>query len=206
MIVINGINDILRRIRVRHSKEGKRRSDESIITIEEVCAELKSRGDFSGSYEDLVKHVRMFFNEMSFHLADGTSIVIDVDERKERGSIDSFTDTGTAMVNERITPGRKFIVTGDNIRIEGNKADCGVWFVSMVDASLRFKVTKALSENSSGRVSGIVPVIPAGKYIVEIKTQYNGDGALLKAPRTIKGGFALRNYKILAVKDEEKNN
>jgi hypothetical protein len=73
----------------------------------------------------------------------------------------------------------------------------------MVDASLRFKVLKALKDNTSEKVSGFIPNIPAGKYIIEIKTQYAERGLLLKEPRTVKGTFALRSYKTLSIKDEK---
>lgn len=205
------------------------------MTIEEICAQIIERGDFSGSYDDLVKYVRVFFGEMSHQLSDGSSdaagyfsvhpvsadagipsrtrallnrlartpsIVIKV-QQTDWGYIERFADMGTASVNERVTPGGLFTVAGKKIKVEGDNADCGVWFVLMVDTSLRYKVTSPLTENSLNRVCGIVPIIPAGKYSVEIVTQYTEDGVLLKEPRTIKGGFPLRNYKILSIKDEE---
>ena len=224
---MNTVSDLLRRIRVRRAKE-EPRPNESILTIEEVCAALMERGGYTGSYGEMVKHVKQFFGEMahqldggfgvntgyfSIHPVDRTgaplsfdrSVVIEVEEQIDRGYIEYFTDTGTGTVNERVTPGVIFNVEGHKIKVEGNKADCGVWFVSMVDPSLRFKVARALVENLNTRVSGVVPVIPAGKYTIEIKTQYTDGGVLLKEPRTIKGRFPLRNYKILSIKDEEKN-
>ena len=133
------------------------------------------------------------------------SVVINADEKANRGHIEFFTDTATGTVNERITPAGIFIAEGKLIKIDGDKPDCGVWFASMVDASLRFKVIKTLNENLSGRVSGYIPIIPAGKYRIEIITQYTGSGVLLKKPRTLKGRFTLRNYKILSIKDEEES-
>jgi type IV secretory pathway protease TraF len=233
MSAAKAVNNIFRKIGVKRGKKAVPRQNDSILTVEEVCARLKERGGYTGSYEDLVKHVKMFFNEMSYQLSDGfavnagyfsvhpvvdeagspfktrtflrrlaRSIVIDVQEKTNRGYIKYFTDTGTGMVNERITPGSVFIAAGSKIKVEGDDPDCGVWFASMVDASLRFKVSSPLEENTSEKVSGVIPIIPAGKYTIEIKTQY-ADGVMLKEPRTIKGGFALRNYKILSVKDEE---
>ena len=220
------ISDLLRRIRVRRAK-GEPRPNESILTIEEICAALIERGGYTGSYEDMVKHVRQFFGEMAHQLNGGygvntgyfsihpvartgaplsrldQSVVIEVEEQIDQGHIEFFTDTGTGTVNERITPGVTFTAEGREIKVEGNNTDCGVWFVLIVDPSLRYKVTKTLIENSDSRVSGIVPVIPAGKYQIEIKTLYTGDGVILREPRTIKGAFPLRNYKILSVKDEE---
>jgi hypothetical protein len=231
---VNAVNNILRRIREKRAKKAKPYKNEPVLTVEEVCAKLKERGSYTGSYEDLVKHVKLFFNEMSFQLFDGfavntgyfsvhpvidetgssiktrtllrrlaKAIVINVEDKANRGYIKYFTDTGTGMVNERITPGSTFIAAGSKIKVEGDNPDCGVWFVSMVDASLRFKVLKELEDNTSEKVSGIIPIIPAGKYSIEIKTQYAEKGVLLKEPRTIKGAYVLRNYKILSIKDEE---
>ena len=236
MGAVTSVNNLFRKLHVKKAKKIKLPANASMLTIEEVCSELMKRGNFQGSYDELVGHVRMFFGEMSNQLSDGftvntgffsvhpvadkasqplrkrtlmrrgvRSIVLNVDEKANRGHIEFFTDTATGTLNERITPAGRFIAEGKLIKVEGNNPDCGVYFVSMVDASLRFKVEKPLIENTSGRAAGYVPIIPAGKYRIEIKTQYNGSGVLLKKPVTIKGKFTLRNYKILSIKDEEES-
>jgi hypothetical protein len=51
-----------------------RTDDEASLNIEQVCSELKNRGGFTGSYDDLVGHVKQFFDEAAYQLCDGFSI------------------------------------------------------------------------------------------------------------------------------------
>ena len=44
------------------------------LTIEDICASLKIRGGFTGNYDDLVNHVRQFFDEAAYKLCDGFSV------------------------------------------------------------------------------------------------------------------------------------
>jgi hypothetical protein len=47
--------------------EGKyiaRTSNEATVSIEDICAAMKNRGGFDGSYEEAVKTMRHFFMEM----------------------------------------------------------------------------------------------------------------------------------------------
>jgi hypothetical protein len=43
----------------------------SKLSIEAVCAALKNRGGFTGNYDDLVKHVKQFFDAAAYQLCDG---------------------------------------------------------------------------------------------------------------------------------------
>jgi hypothetical protein len=49
---------------------------EAPLSIEDICASAKNRGGFTGQYEDLVEHVRVFINEMIYQLLDGFSAQI----------------------------------------------------------------------------------------------------------------------------------
>ncbi|MDR0524745.1 MAG: DUF4469 domain-containing protein [Spirochaetaceae bacterium] len=83
MAVINNIDEVLHRIRAKlypnylHGIPGAfiaRADDEASLSIEEVCAALKNRGGFTGSYEDLIEHVRQFLGEAAYQLGDGFSV------------------------------------------------------------------------------------------------------------------------------------
>jgi hypothetical protein len=80
MAVINNENEVLHRVRVKlypnylPKVEGAyiaRMDNEASLTVEEVCAALKNRGGFTGNYDDLVEHVRQFFDEAAYQLCDG---------------------------------------------------------------------------------------------------------------------------------------
>jgi len=44
------------------------------VTIEDICAAMKNRGGFDGSYEDALQTVRHFYMEMAYQLCDGFSV------------------------------------------------------------------------------------------------------------------------------------
>ncbi|MDR2738299.1 MAG: DUF4469 domain-containing protein [Treponema sp.] len=83
MAVINAVNEVLHRIRVKlypnylSHVEGAylaRTDNEASLSVEEVCAALKNRGGFTGSYDDLAEHVRQFFDEAAYQLCDGFAV------------------------------------------------------------------------------------------------------------------------------------
>jgi hypothetical protein len=47
---------------------------EKTLDVEAVCAAMKVRGGYDGSYEDAVKTVRHYFKEVMYQLSDGFSI------------------------------------------------------------------------------------------------------------------------------------
>ena len=51
-----------------------RTDSEASLNIEQVCAALRDRGGFTGSYEDLVDHVKKYYNEVAYQLCDGFTI------------------------------------------------------------------------------------------------------------------------------------
>jgi len=119
-------------------------------------------------------------------------IVIKAEPRTDFGNIDSFVDVDSGETNRRATPGGIFSITGKKIKVTG-RADTGLYFVSKADPLLRFKVTRNLAANTSARVSGIIPALPAGEYRIEIKTQFTIGGIDLKEPRTITSRFSVKS-------------
>jgi hypothetical protein len=51
-----------------------RTNNEAALSIEAVCAAAKNRGGFTGSYEDMVRDVKVFFGETAYQLADGFAV------------------------------------------------------------------------------------------------------------------------------------
>ena len=103
------------------------------------------------------------------------------------GFIAEFTDVTTEAVNETVTPGGMFALAGHKIKIAGDHADCGVFFVNAAAPSQRVQVAGHLADNTASRIVGIVPALPAGQWQVEAVTQYSGSGsASLKNPRALR--------------------
>jgi hypothetical protein len=83
MALINKVTEVLHQIRVKlypsylNTVQGEyiaRTNSEATLTIEEICAALKNRGGYTGNYNDLVEHVKQFFDELAYQLCDGFTV------------------------------------------------------------------------------------------------------------------------------------
>jgi hypothetical protein len=241
MAIINNENEVLHHVRVKlypnylPKVEGvyiARTDNEATLTIEEICAALKNRGGFTGSYADLVEYVHQFFGETAYQLCDGFAvnvgyfsihpnvggtfdkvseghdtskhpitfrfrtraplralaehIVVEVEGLADAsGYIDEFIDISTEAINETLTPGGQFSISGHKIKVAGDSPEIGIYFVSVADPALRVKVAGHLAENATTKLIGIIPALNAGAYTLEIITQYSSGSFFLKEPRVI---------------------
>jgi hypothetical protein len=101
------------------------------------------------------------------------------------GYIDEFVDVSTESMNDALTPGGQFSIVGHKIKIAGDKPEIGAYFVSVSDSSQRIKVSGHLAENTANKLIGIVPVLNAGSWKLEIVTQYSSGNTFLKEPRVL---------------------
>lgn len=104
------------------------------------------------------------------------------------------TDVGTAMpaiieikdvisgkTNEVLTPNGVIQLWGNNLKIDGDHADVGLWFVPETGDAVKAVV---FVTNKPSSVIAMIPVLAAGNYTLRIVTQHSGSN-LLKTPRTI---------------------
>jgi hypothetical protein len=98
--------------------------------------------------------------------------------------IDEILDVHTESLNSALTPSNLVHILGNKIKVEGENLACGVWFVNQADNS-RVKITEHLGINRAAELFGLIPVLSAGTWKLEVVTQYAG-GTPLKEPRTIK--------------------
>jgi hypothetical protein len=108
------------------------------------------------------------------------------------GFIAEVTDVTTEAVNEVLTPEGMFAISGHKIKIAGESADCGVFFVNVASPGQRLRAVGHLAENSASKVIGMLPELGAGKWQVEVVTQFTGSGTLLKTPRAARLAAELR--------------
>jgi hypothetical protein len=99
--------------------------------------------------------------------------------------IDEAADAHSGTLNSALTPGGMLHITGHKIKVGGSDAACGVWFVNEAGGA-RTKVTENLGLNRPTEVMAQIPALAAGKYRLEIVTQYSNGTIQLKEPRTIK--------------------
>jgi hypothetical protein len=102
------------------------------------------------------------------------------------GFIAEITDVTTEAVNETLTPGGMFALARYKIKIAGDHADCGVYFVKATNPPERVRVTGHLADNTASRIVGIVPALAAGQWQAEVVTQFSSGSSILKEPRTIR--------------------
>ena len=109
------------------------------------------------------------------------------------GYIDCFTDIHTNTVNDEVTGGFSFIITGDKIKIGGDDPDCGVYFEMTDRSGMRIKVQERLTQNTPSKIIGTVPaLVTPESYRVVIVTQFNGSStSFLKNPRTLISNFEI---------------
>jgi hypothetical protein len=83
MTIKNGIDDVLHRIRIKLYQNYcpkipgayiARTYNEDSLSIEQVCATLKNRGGFNGSYDDLLVNIHKYYEEVAYQLCDGYAV------------------------------------------------------------------------------------------------------------------------------------
>lgn len=92
-------------------------------------------------------------------------------------------DVKSGTVNDLLTPGRNLKVSGSKIKVAGDAAANGIFFIN-TDTNDRIQVEESdVVVNNPSELIVIVPALSAGTYKLEVVTQYSA-GKLLKDPRT----------------------
>lgn len=89
-------------------------------------------------------------------------------------------DSFSGKMNESLTPGGVVEVRGNNIRIAGTNADCGLWFVPDLGDAVK---VRTIIQNKPSVLFAVIPLLAAGTYSIKVVTQYSGS-KLLKSSRT----------------------
>jgi len=211
---------------------------EDSVSLEDICAAMKNRGGYDGSYEDAVQTVRHYHLEMLYQLCDGFSvnngffsirpniggtfqsekeaynpekhqitfrfhslkamrdvrshIDVSIDGCADvQGYIGEFIDTDEKSVNTLYSPGDQFVISGVKIKIAGDEAVTGVFFVPVTNPGRAIQATR-IADNTPTKIIGIAPRTEFANVRIEIRTQYAGSAnTLLKTPRVITSGFVL---------------
>ena len=104
-------------------------------------------------------------------VADASSVILQV------------KDVKSGTVNDLLTPGRNLKISGNKIKVAGDDAANGIYFVN-ADTNDRIQVDISdVVVNNPSELIVIIPDLFAGTYKLEVVTQYAG-GNLLKEPRT----------------------
>jgi hypothetical protein len=95
-------------------------------------------------------------------------------------SIVEVKDVTSGKTNETLTPGGAIQLWGSQLRITGDHADVGLWFVPETGAAVKSTV---LITNKPASLIAMIPALAKGIYSVKVVTQYTGGSVLLKTPR-----------------------
>lgn len=98
-------------------------------------------------------------------------------------SISQVTDVKTNSVNDKLTPNRNLKIKGYKVKLAGDNATVGVYFVNQTTGE-RTKVDSTdMVNNNPSELVIVIPELVAGTYKVEVTSQFSG-AVLLKEPRT----------------------
>jgi hypothetical protein len=98
--------------------------------------------------------------------------------------IDEVVDIESESVNDLLTPKHNLRISGSRIRIYGENAQNGVYFVNQ-ETKERVKVSSKIPVNKPSELMVIIPNLATGSYKLEIATQYSGNNNKpLKNPRS----------------------
>jgi hypothetical protein len=98
-------------------------------------------------------------------------------------AITQVVDVKSNSVNDLLTPNRPLIISGYKIKIAGNNAANGIYFVNQAtEERTRVDVSDIVTNNPSELII-VIPPLAAGTYLLEVTTQY-AVSLLLKEPRT----------------------
>jgi hypothetical protein len=104
--------------------------------------------------------------------------------------IAQVVDVKTGSVNDLLTPGRNLKITGYKLKIAGENAGNGVWFMDQASgARTKVDATDVVVNNPSELIV-VTPELSAGTYQLEVTTQYVVS-SLFKEPRTTVFGKTL---------------
>ena len=109
--------------------------------------------------------------------------VINMGTKADVARIRLVTDTLTGLFDGSITASEDIMIAGNNIKITGDEAVVGVFFVAGDGTTT--KVTRRLTQNDPSKVIARVPALADGSYTLRIVTQFSQSSTTLKEARTL---------------------
>ena len=145
------------------------------------------RGVFDSPTETFnsAKHTILFqFNQGEKLRAEIPTIEVNILGIADASSaILQVTDVKSGSVNDLLTPNRNLKISGNKIKIAGEDAANGVYFVDTTTQARTAVDATDIVTNNPSEVIIVTPALAAGTYTIEVVTQY-AQGSLLKEPRT----------------------
>lgn len=96
-------------------------------------------------------------------------------------SILRITDLKSGSINDRITTGRNLKITGKQLKLAGDDAANGIFFINAETQARTVVDANDIIINKALQLIILVPDLPSGQYYLELISQYSRSG-LLKTP------------------------
>jgi hypothetical protein len=92
-------------------------------------------------------------------------------------------DVKSGTVNDLLTPNRNLKIEGYKLKIVGEDADNGVYFIDEQGGSVKVDSSDIVTNNPSELII-VTPELTAGTYHLSVTTQFSGSSKPLNEPRT----------------------
>lgn len=167
---------------------GYQLSDGFSINTGYFTANALIRGVFNSPTEtfNTDKHAILYqFNQGDLLRKELPSVTVEITGMGDSSiSITEVLDVKTGSVNDVLTPNRNLRIKGYKLKLAGDNAAVGVYFVNQA-TSQRVKVDASdIVTNNPAELIIVIPQLPAGTYSLEVASQFAGGGVNLKEPRT----------------------
>ena len=151
-------------------------------------AAVNIKGVFNSPDETFnpAKHsVQFLFNQGEALRAELPGVEVEILGVAESGlTIVQVADLKSGTVNDRLTPGRNLRIKGSKLKLAGDNAAVGVYFVNQATNESTKVDTDDIVINNPSELLIIIPQLAVGTYTLQVTTQYGGS-ALLKEPRSV---------------------
>lgn len=131
-------------------------------------------------------------HRVKIHLTEGTGLRAIEDQVKTKkvqpgqagALITAVTDIKTGSVNDLLTPGRDLRIYGDKLKLIGEEASVGVYFIGVDGSEVKVDATDIV-ENKPSEVIVVIPALTAGEYTLRLITQFSRSGTPSKKVYTV---------------------
>lgn len=131
-------------------------------------------------------HVLMQFNQGDLMRREIGNVEVEVLGQADASlTILQVKDKKTGKVNDEITPGHVIRVLGTKMKITGDKPEVGVSLVKVSDDSITKIGMDDLVVNNPSELLILLPTLAAGKYRLQVVTQYSGAKNLKEARKAV---------------------
>lgn len=151
-------------------------------------ASTNIRGVFDSPSETFnpTKHSILFqFNQGEKLRAEISNIEVNIlGVADASASILQVRDVKSGSVNDLLTPARNLKIMGSKIKVAGDNKANGIFFVETITQTRIAVDASDVVTNNPSELIIIIPQLTAGKYMLEVVTQFTTGSSLLKEPRT----------------------